>query len=87
MPQLPMIPDREKPPTPANVSWASDTWPAKPVTTTYDRPRIAAMNVPITALRHVPCVTSERDDAERGTRDGGHEERPGPRRPSELLAQ
>ena len=57
-PQLPMIPDSEKPPTPANVSWASDTWPAKPVTTTYDRPRMAAMSVPMTALRHVPCVTS-----------------------------
>ncbi len=59
MPQPSVRPLRVNAAAPASASWASDTWPAYPVTTTSDRPITAAMNVPITAARQLPSVTSK----------------------------
>ena len=37
MPALALMCDTAKPATPARVTWASDTWPTKPVITTSER--------------------------------------------------
>src|SRR5579871_6869743 len=53
-PQLTVSGLRRNAATPANTSWASDTWPAKPVTTTNEREMTPKIRLVSRAERQVP---------------------------------
>ena len=56
-PQLVVSGERRKPPAPARVSWANETWPAYPVTTTSESASTPKTRLVSSASRHEPCIS------------------------------